>query len=168
MKKIMIVEDEAVIALRLEQRLTEMGYEVIGTFHSGEAAVENARDFQPDIVLMDIMMPGDLDGIDAAKILREELDIPVIFLTAYSEDKIIERAKLAEPYGYLVKPIRDRELKATIEIALYKKKVEEELEGVCHTGSSSKMYDIVLKGDVRKRAYIYLRNSGYKVKFEEN
>ncbi len=106
MKKIMIVEDEAVIALGLAQRLTEMGYDVIGTFHSGEAALENARDLQPDIVLMDIMMPGDLDGIDAAKILREDLGIPVIFLTAYSEDKFIERAKLVEPYGYLVKPIR--------------------------------------------------------------
>ncbi len=123
----MIVEDEAVIALRLEHRLTEVGYEVVGTFHSGEAAVENARRLLPDLILMDIMIPGDLDGIDAAKIVREELDIPVIFLTAYSDDKFIERAKKAEPYGYLVKPTRDRELKATIEIALYKKKFEKAL-----------------------------------------
>ena len=123
----MIVEDEAVIALGLEKRLTEMGYEVVGIFHSGEAAVENARSLLPDLILMDIMIPGDLNGIDAAKIGREELDIPVIFLTAYSEDKFIERAKKARPYGYLVKPVRDRELKATIEIALYKKKFEKAL-----------------------------------------
>ncbi len=127
MKKIMIVEDEAVIALRLEERLIEMGYEVIGVFYSGEAAVENARGFQPDLILMDIMIPGDLDGIDAAKIVGEDLDIPVIFLTAYAEDQIIKRAKAVKPYGYLVKPIRDRELKAAIEIALYKKKFEKEL-----------------------------------------
>jgi DNA-binding NarL/FixJ family response regulator len=128
MKKIMIVEDEAVIALRLEQQLIEMGYDVIGISHTGEAAVENARSLPPDLILMDIMIPGDLDGIDVAKIVREELDIPVIFMTAFSEDEFIERAKEAEPYGYLVKPIRDRELRATVKIALYKKKLDEALK----------------------------------------
>ncbi len=127
MKKIMIVEDEAVIALRLEQRLIEMGYDVIGTICSGEAVVENARSFQPNLILMDIMLNGDLDGIDAAMIVKEELDIPIIFLTAYSDDKLIERAKKVDAFGYLVKPVRDRELKAAIEIALYKKKFEKEL-----------------------------------------
>ena len=128
MKKIMIVEDEAVIALRLEQQLVEMGYDVTGISHTGEAAVENARTLTPDLILMDIMILGDLDGIDVAKIVREELDIPVIFLTAFSEDEFIERAKEVEPYGYLVKPIRNRELKATVKIALYKKKLEEVLK----------------------------------------
>ncbi|MBW1723904.1 MAG: response regulator [Deltaproteobacteria bacterium] len=123
----MIVEDEAVIALRLEQRLIEMGYDVIGTICSGEAVVENARSFQPNLILMDIMLNGDLDGIDAAMIVKEELDIPIIFLTAYSDDKLIERAKKVDAFGYLVKPVRDRELKAAIEIALYKKKFEKEL-----------------------------------------
>jgi PAS domain S-box-containing protein len=128
MKKIMIVEDEAVIALRLEQRLTEMGYDVTGISHTGEDCVKKARNLRPDLILMDVMISGDLDGIDAAKIMKEELDIPVIFMTAYTEDQIIERAKEVEPYGYIIKPIHERELKATIEIALYKKEMERRLQ----------------------------------------
>ena len=102
--KIMVVEDEAVIALRLQQRLTKMGYDVIGVSYSGEEALEKARSLRPDLILMDIMIPGKLDGIDVAEMVKSELDIPVIFLTAFSEDKIIERAKKAEPFGYILKP----------------------------------------------------------------
>jgi len=127
MSKIMIVDDEAVIALRLQQRLTSMGYDVIGIAHTGEECVEKAKKLRPDLILMDIMIPENLDGISAAKIVKDELDIPVIFLTAFSEDQIIERAKHAEPYGYIVKPIQDRELKAAIEVALYKKDLERRL-----------------------------------------
>jgi CheY-like chemotaxis protein len=111
----MVVDDEAVIALRLQQRLTSMGFDVTGVAYSGEEAVETARDLRPDLILMDIMIPGKLDGIAAAKIVKAELDIPVVFLTAHSEDKIIERAKQAEPYGYILKPFQDRELKATVD-----------------------------------------------------
>ena len=126
--RIMVVDDEAVIALRLQQRLTSMGFDVTGVAYSGEEAVETARDLRPDLILMDIMIPGKLDGIAAAKIVKAELDIPVVFLTAHSEDKIIERAKQAEPYGYILKPFQDRELKATVEIALYKKDMEQRLK----------------------------------------
>ena len=126
--RIMVVDDEAVIALRLQQRLTSMGFDVTGVAYSGEEAVETARDLRPDLILMDIMIPGKLDGISAAKIVKAELDIPVVFLTAHSEDKIIERAKQAEPYGYILKPFQDRELKATVEIALYKKDMERRLK----------------------------------------
>ncbi|MBW2604857.1 MAG: response regulator [Deltaproteobacteria bacterium] len=122
--KIMVVEDEAVIALRLQQRLTEMGYDVPGIAYSGEEAVEKAGSLRPDLILMDIMIPGKLDGIDAAEILGAELDVPVVFLTAYSEDNIVERAKKAEPYGYILKPFQDHEIKAAIEVALYKKEME--------------------------------------------
>jgi DNA-binding NarL/FixJ family response regulator len=124
----MVVDDEAVIALRLQQRLTSMGFDVTGVAYSGEEAVETARDLRPDLILMDIMIPGKLDGIAAAKIVKAELDIPVVFLTAHSEDKIIERAKQAEPYGYILKPFQDREIKATVEIALYKKDMERQLK----------------------------------------
>ena len=85
MKKIMIVDDEAVIALRLQQRLSEMGYEVIGISHSGEESLEKARSLRPDLILMDIMIPGGLDGITVAEIVKTELDIPVVFLTAFKE-----------------------------------------------------------------------------------
>ncbi|MDH3722883.1 MAG: response regulator, partial [Desulfobacteraceae bacterium] len=126
--KIMVVEDEAVIALNLQQMLTKMGFDVIGVSYSGEEALEKARSLRPDLILMDIMIPGKLDGIAAAKIIKAELGIPVVFLTAYSEDKIIESAKQAEPYGYILKPSQDREIKATVEIALYKKEMEKALQ----------------------------------------
>ena len=130
--KIMVVEDEVVIALRLQQRLTSMGFDITGIAYSGEEAVEKARRLRPDLILMDIMIPGKLDGIAAAKIVKAELDIPVVFLTAFSEDNIIERAKQAEPYGYILKPFQDREIKATIEIALYKNKLEKALQKAHH------------------------------------
>lgn len=128
MNKIMVVEDEAVIAIRLQERLTAMGYHVVGISYSGEEAMEQARRLRPDLVLMDIMIPGEMDGVAVAKSVKTELDIPVIFLTAFSEDKIIERAKQAKPYGYIVKPFQDRELKACVEVALYKKKAEKALQ----------------------------------------
>ncbi|MDH4206952.1 MAG: response regulator [Desulfobacteraceae bacterium] len=127
MKKILVVEDEAVIALRLQQMLTIMGYDVIGISYSGDDALKKARRLLPDLILMDIMIPGKLNGIAAAEILGAELDVPVIFLTAFSEEKIIERAKKAEPYGYILKPFQDREIKAVIEVALHKKEMEKAL-----------------------------------------
>ncbi len=125
--KIMVVEDEVVIAMRLQQRLTSMGFDITGVAYSGEDAVEQARRLRPDLILMDIMIPGKLDGIAAAKVIKAELNIPVVFLTAFSEDKIIERAKQAEPYGYILKPFQDREIKAVVEIALYKNEMEKAL-----------------------------------------
>jgi len=122
--KIMVVEDEAVIALRLKQVLTSMGYDVAGIAYSGEEALKKAKSLNPELILMDIMIPDKLDGIAAAKIINAEFDIPVIFLTAFSEDKIIERAKQAGPYGYILKPFQDHEVKAAIEVALYKKEME--------------------------------------------
>ncbi len=124
----MVVEDEAIIAIRLQERLTAMGYHIIGISYSGEEAMAQARRLRPDLILMDIMIPGKMDGIAVAKSVKTELDIPVIFLTAFSEDKIIDRAKQAEPYGYLVKPFQDRELKACVEVALYKKEMEKALK----------------------------------------
>ena len=117
----MIVEDEAVIAFRLQQLLSSMGYDVIAISHSGDEGLEKARRLRPDLILMDIKISGTRDGVAVAKIVKAELDIPVIFLTAFTEDQIIERAKQAEPYGYIVKPFQDRELKAAVEVGLYKK-----------------------------------------------
>ena len=124
----MIVEDEAVIAIRLQERLTAMGYHVVGISYSGEEAMEQARRLRPDLILMDIMIPDEMDGVAVATWVKTELDIPVIFLTAFSEDKMIEKAKQAKPYGYIVKPFQDRELKACVEVALYKKETEKALK----------------------------------------
>ena len=95
---------------------------------SGEDAIEKARRLSPDLVLMDIVMPGKLNGVEAAKTIVNELDIPVIFITAYADDTIIEKAKQARPYGYILKPFNELELKGTVEIALFRKASEEEIK----------------------------------------
>jgi len=124
MSKILVVEDEAVILLQLEEILNTIGYTVAGLAASGEDAVEKARRLKPDLVLMDIVMPGSMDGIEAAKIINEELDIPVVFVTSYADDTIIEKAKNVKPYGYIVKPFNELVIKATIEVALFRKTSE--------------------------------------------
>jgi two-component system, response regulator PdtaR len=121
----MIVEDESVVALGLQKMLTKMGYHVIGISYTGEEALEKAGSLRPDLILMAVMLPGEMDGIKVAEVVKSKLNIPVIFLTAYSEDKIIQRAKKAEPYGFILKPFQDREIKAAIEVALYKKEMGE-------------------------------------------
>jgi CheY-like chemotaxis protein/DNA-binding PadR family transcriptional regulator len=124
MSKILVVDDEAIITLQLEERLTAMGYTVAGMVASGEEAVEKARSLRPDLVLMDIVMPGKMNGIEAAKIITNELDIPVVFVTSYADDTIIEKAKSVRPYGYIVKPFNELEIKAAIEVALFRKATE--------------------------------------------
>lgn len=127
MPKILIVDDEAIIATQLEELLTPLGYEVAGMACSGEEAVGMAKDLKPDLILMDILMPGVLDGIAAAEKIKAELGIPVIFLTGYADKELINRAKSLEPLGYVLKPFRAEQIKVSIEIALYKKDMEEAL-----------------------------------------
>ncbi len=128
MPEIMVVDNEVIITSQLEERLTKMGYEVVGSASSGEEAVDMARRLRPDLILMDIVMPGKLDGIEAAEAIKAEMDISVIFLTAYANEKIVKRAKSVEPLGYIVKPFRETELQAMIEVALYKKEMEQKLQ----------------------------------------
>ena len=128
MSKILVVDDEAIITMQLEERLSAMGYTISGMAASGEEAVDKARRLRPDIVLMDIVMPGKVNGIEAAKIIFEELDIPVVFVTSYADDTIIEKAKNVRPYGYIVKPFNELEIKAAIEVALFRKATEQQLE----------------------------------------
>ena len=125
MSKILVVEDEAIILLQLEEILHTIGYIVAGLAASGEDAIEKARRLKPDLVLMDIVMPGKMNGIEAAKIINEELDIPVVFVTSYADDTIIEKAKSVKPYGYIVKPFNELVIKATIEVALFRKTSEQ-------------------------------------------
>ncbi len=126
MSQILVVDDEAIITMQLEERLSAMGYAVAGMSASGEDAIEKARRSKPDLVLMDIVMPGKLNGIEAAKIITDELDIPVVFVTSYADDAIIEKAKSVRPYGYIVKPFNEREIKAAIEVALFRKAAEQQ------------------------------------------
>ena len=124
MSRILVVDDEAIITMQLEERLTSMGYTIAGMAATGDEAIEKARRLKPDLVLMDIVMPGTTKGIEAAKVITEEMDIPVVFVTSYADDTIIEKAKQAKPYGYIVKPFNELEVKAAIEVALFRKITE--------------------------------------------
>jgi CheY-like chemotaxis protein len=126
--KILIVEDEAVIAMEIEMRLGRMGYEVIGNAATGEKALALAEINRPDLALMDINLVGPVDGVETAARLRGRFGIPVVFLTAYSDDATIERATQAVPLGYLTKPFSDRDVRAAIEVALYKHATDQELK----------------------------------------
>ncbi|HEY5996976.1 MAG TPA: response regulator, partial [Candidatus Deferrimicrobiaceae bacterium] len=126
-RRILIVEDESIIREDLRSRIERFGYEVAGTAATGEDALRLAEAASPGLVLMDIVLKGDMDGIETAKHLRNRFGTPVIFLTAWADADILSRAKTAMPYGYLVKPVEDRELKAALEIALYKSDVEKKL-----------------------------------------
>jgi len=125
--QILIVEDEAVIATDLQMALMTMGYSVAGMASSGEGAVEKAEAERPDLVLMDIRLNGGIDGIDAAARIRERLNIPVVYLSAYADDEILARAKMTQPYGYLLKPVVHKELQTTIEMALHRHRAETEI-----------------------------------------
>ena len=133
--QIMVVEDERITAEDIKDGLKSLGYEVPAVVHSGEEAVRKAGELQPDLVLMDIKLEGEMDGIEAAMQIRERYDIPVIYLTAYSSNSIVQRAKMTEPAGYLIKeqfgfltkPFEESELNTTIEIALYNHKIEKRL-----------------------------------------
>lgn len=117
---ILIVEDENIVALDMKMRLESLGYRVIGVVDSGNAALEFLSGSVPDLVLMDIKLKGSMDGIETARIARDRLDVPIIFVTAFTDEQTLERAKLASPYGYIVKPFHERELRIAIELALYK------------------------------------------------
>ena len=123
--KILIVDDEVIIARMLELMLTDMGYSIAAQAHSGEEALEKAAETLPDLALMDINLPGKLDGIETAAHLQRVHDVPIVYLSAHCSDTILERAKITAPFGYVMKPIKEKELYAAIEIALYKHQLEE-------------------------------------------
>jgi len=126
--RIQIVEDEKIVAMDIQDRLESFNYTISELAVSGEEAIKKAADTNPNLVLMDIMLKGKIDGIKAAQHIRAFFDIPVVFLTAYADENTLQRAKMAEPFGYLIKPFDDKELHATIEMALYKHMMERKLK----------------------------------------
>ncbi|MBC8257876.1 MAG: response regulator [SAR324 cluster bacterium] len=129
---ILIVEDEVLIAMDIQQKLEKFGYSVCGIAASGEAALVKVIETQPELILMDIVIQGRMDGIETAKKIQEQFGIPVIYLTAYSDEKNLRRAKITQPSGYLLKPYSERELEITIELALHKKQMSNRLENQQH------------------------------------
>jgi len=124
--RILVIEDEAIVAADIQDRLEVLGYEVAGWGTTGAEALELARTTNPDLILMDIMLKGPMNGIQAAHIVRVELSLPVIFLTANSDEAVLEQAKISEPFAYLLKPFEERQLRTNIEMALYKSRLERE------------------------------------------
>lgn len=124
--RILVVEDEHIVAMGIKKMLKSLGYTVTGVASSGEDAISKAESTFPDVVLMDIMLKGDMDGVEAAREIRERLDVPVVYLTAYSDTQILERAKRTEPFGYIIKPFDEKDLYNSIEVALHRYGKEKE------------------------------------------
>ncbi|MCI0497902.1 MAG: PAS domain S-box protein [Thermoplasmata archaeon] len=125
--RVLIVEDESIVAMDIQTTLESLGYEVVGTASTGERAIVLAEEKRPDLILMDIVLKGDMDGVEAAQQVHSILDIPIVYLTAYSDDRTLQRAKLTEPFGYILKPFEERELHTNIEMALHKHRLEKTL-----------------------------------------
>ena len=124
MPGILVVDDDAALQMELEESLKSMSYQVAGVASSGEEAVQMAADLNPDVILMDIMMPGGMDGIAAAAEIKSASDAAIIFVTGFGEPEYIDRAKSLEPFGYIMKPFDETEIQAAIEIALHKRAME--------------------------------------------
>lgn len=160
MKKVLIVEDEYPIAMDIETRLKKLGYDVIGIASSFEESIKLVTSNEPDLLLMDINIEGDKNGIETAEILQKLCNAPVIFLTAYSEDKILDRALMIKPAGYLLKPFDDRQLKATIEVGFAKREnlitFQKELSKV------KEMYNNATFSTSEKNQFIFIKDK-YKI-----
>jgi DNA-binding LytR/AlgR family response regulator len=160
-KKILVVEDEAIVAKDIEVCLKKIGYEVIGTFSKGEKVIPAIEKDKPDLVLMDIMLAGEMTGIDVSTKIKEKYDIPVVFLTAYADEKTISKAKVTEPYGYVIKPFKEIDLRTSIEMALYKfKKEKEKLAGI----EVSK----INAGSPLSKEFIYVKSNSKLVKVQND
>ena len=126
--RILVIEDEAIVAADIQDRLEALGYDVAGWGTTGDEALDLARTTTPDLILMDIMLKGPMNGIQAAHLIRIEMSLPVIFLTANSDEAVLDQAKISEPFAYLLKPFEERQLRTNIEMALYKSRMERERE----------------------------------------
>ncbi|MBF0456690.1 MAG: response regulator [Nitrospirae bacterium] len=124
---ILVVEDESIVAMSIKDRLTELGFTVTGIVSTGEDAIKSVEDNPPDLILMDIVLKGKLDGVGTASIIDSRFNIPIIYLTAYSDNTTLNRAKLTKPYGYILKPFEGRELLINIEFALYRHRMQKKL-----------------------------------------
>lgn len=126
--KVLVVEDEAIVAMDVKYRLESLGYIIPAIASTGEDAVKLSAQTSPDVILMDIMLGKGMDGVEAAEIIHKSSDIPIIYLSAYADEKTLARAKITKPFGYILKPFEERELHSAIEIAIYNHNLEKELK----------------------------------------
>ncbi|MFZ0454780.1 MAG: response regulator, partial [Ignavibacteriaceae bacterium] len=125
--KILIVEDESIVAFDLKRMLLNLNYDVLDIVASGEKAIKKAVEEKPDLIIMDVMLNGPITGVEAAARIKGVMNVPVIYLTAYADTETLKSAKLTEPYGYILKPFEEKVLLSTVEMAIYKNKIEEKL-----------------------------------------
>ncbi|MCB0476614.1 MAG: response regulator [Crocinitomicaceae bacterium] len=159
---ILVVEDESIVSKDIQYSLKKLGYNVVGAAATGEKALDLAREHTPDIVIMDIMLKGDMNGIETAQIIKSELKIPVIFLTAYADESTLTKAKVTEPYGYIIKPFKEVDLHTSIEMALYKNDKEKEIEK-----ERDLLFSIVENKDSKDFIFVKSNSRLIKLKTEE-
>lgn len=159
---VLVVEDESIVAKDIQNSLKKLGYTVPSVENSGEDAIDAAGQYRPDLILMDIMLKGEISGIEAADQIRTRYQIPVIFLTAYADESTLSKAKVTEPYGYIIKPFKEIDLHTSIEMALYKHGKEQEVKKERDLYSS-----IVLDKSVEDCIFVKSNSRLVKVKTQE-
>jgi DNA-binding LytR/AlgR family response regulator len=156
---IFIVEDESIVAKDIQNSLTKLGYNVIGFANNGKDAIEKITELMPDLILMDIMIKGPLTGIEVSEKIKEKMNIPVIFLTAYADEGTLSRAKITEPYGYILKPFKEIDLHSTIEMAVYKHQKDSAL-----LKERDFLYSLVENKDEKAKDILFVKSNSRLVK----
>lgn len=158
---VLVVEDESIVSKDIQHSLKKLGYNVVGSSATGEKAIELARQENPDIILMDIMLKGEMNGIETADVIRQELRIPIIFLTAYADESTLTKAKITEPYGYIIKPFKEIDLHTSIEMAIYKHGKEQEV-----VKERDLLYAIVENKESAATGFIFVKSNSKLVKLK--
>lgn len=158
---VLVVEDESIVSKDIQHSLKKLGYNVVGAASTGEKAFELAASELPDIILMDIMLKGSINGIETAERVKRELNIPVIYLTAYADEATLSKAKVTEPYGYIIKPFKEVDLHTSIEMALYKYSKEKEV-----LKERDLFYSLIENKD--SKDFIFVKSKSRLVKIKTN
>ena len=158
---VLVVEDESIVSKDIQHSLKKLGYHVVGAASTGEQAVLLAQQHMPDIILMDIMLKGEMNGIEAADAIRKDTNIPVIFLTAYADESTLAKAKVTQPYGYIIKPFKEIDIHTSIEMALYKHKKETEV-----LKERDLLYSLVESKEASGREIMFVKSNSRLVKLK--
>lgn len=158
---VLVVEDESIVSKDIQHSLKKLGYNIVGSSATAEKAIELAKTEHPDVVLMDIMLKGEMNGIEAASEIRKTCAIPVIFLTAYADESTLSKAKVTEPYGYILKPFKEIDLHTTIEMAIYKHGREQEI-----VKQRDLLFSLVENKDANEQGYVFVKSNSKLVKLK--
>ena len=156
--KILIVEDESIVAKDIQVTLEKLGYDVVGTIAEGEKVLDIVKDKTPDLILMDIMLKGKMTGIDTSIQIHKEVSVPIIYMTAYADKDTLSKAKMTQPHGYIIKPYKEVDLRTTVEIALYKHKKEDKIK------KERDLYYSIIKADKNTDGSIFVKSKYQLVK----